>query len=391
LASLTTWWTQAAETPSVARVATRFYHPELDILRFFAFFGVFCHHALPHDPGFYTAFGIPFPIATTLSAIGATGAFGVDLFFALSAYLITELLLREKELIGTVDLRSFYIRRILRIWPLYFSFLALAIGMQFFVQGQQLGWRATAAFTFLAGNWWIAFRGFPQSIVFPLWSVSIEEQFYILWPAAARRVRTSTMAGIAVGMLIVASVSRFYLAQNLATETQVWCNTLARLDPIAAGILLAIVLRGAAPNWKFAARLALLVSGICCMVTAALICSVKFDPITTTRIMLGYPLIAIGAVAILLSVISSSAPLSKSAFVYLGRISYGLYVFHILGLMLSDYVVPRGYSSFSFYLLKISVALAITILLSAASFRWLEQPFLRLKRRFTHVVSRVDA
>ncbi len=64
-----------------------------------------------------------------IAGIGATGAFGVSLFFVLSSYLITELLLREKDLMGTLDIRSFYIRRILRIWPLYFAFLALAVAL----------------------------------------------------------------------------------------------------------------------------------------------------------------------------------------------------------------------------------------------------------------------
>ena len=108
----------------------------------------------------------PRVVGTVLASAGATGAFGVDLFFVLSAYLITELLLREKELLGTLDLKAFYVRRVLRIWPLYFFFLLLAVGMTYFVAGQQLGWRATLAFTLLSGNWWIVFRGFPSSSSF---------------------------------------------------------------------------------------------------------------------------------------------------------------------------------------------------------------------------------
>ncbi len=391
MASITTWWNQVAETAASPRAATRFYHPELDILRFFAFFGVFLHHALPHDPAFWTNFGLPLSFSRTLAAAGATGAFGVDLFFALSAYLITELLLREKELLGSLDLRAFYVRRILRIWPLYFAFVALALVMQFFVPGQQLGWQATLAFSALAGNWWIVFRGFPSSVIFPLWSVSIEEQFYVLWPMAARRVKAATMALIAVAMLVLATATRLYLGSHGATETQVWCNTFARLDPIAAGILIAVALRGGSPKWRFSTRLALLLMGACSMLMAAVLCRIKADPLTTQRIVIGYPLVALGAVAILLSVITASAPLSKSVLVYLGRISYGLYVFHVLGLMTSDFVVRDGYSSLALYALKISVALAITVALSAISYRWLEQPFLQMKKRFTHILSRADA
>ena len=122
---------------------------------------VFLHHAFPHQPEFWTKLGVPSVLATVLSGIGASGAFGVSLFFVLSAYLITELLLREKELVGSLDVKSFYVRRILRIWPLYFFFLALAAAMHWFVPGQNMGWRAGLAFSALAGNWYIVFVGFP--------------------------------------------------------------------------------------------------------------------------------------------------------------------------------------------------------------------------------------
>jgi peptidoglycan/LPS O-acetylase OafA/YrhL len=387
LAAITTWWNQAV-TGASERTVSRFYHPELDILRFFAFLGVFCHHALPHDVSFYSALGVPHIVGTVLASAGATGAFGVDLFFVLSAYLITELLLREKELLGTLDLKAFYVRRVLRIWPLYFFFLLLAVGMTYFVAGQQLGWRATLAFTFLSGNWWIVFRGFPSSIIFPLWSVSIEEQFYLLWPVAARRVKASGMAAIAITMLVVATLSRFYLVQHGSTESQIWCNTFARLDPIAIGILAAVLLRGGAPRWTLTGRAAAFLSGATMLFTAAVVCQVKADPLTTARVVVGYPLAALGAVLVLFATLTSQKMFAKSAFVYLGKVSYGLYVFHILGLMLSDLIVPGGYSRFGLYLLKISVALAITIGLAAASFRWLEHPFLLLKSRFTLIPSR---
>ena len=73
---------------------------------------------------------------------------------------------------------------------------------------------------------------------------------------------------------------------------------------------------------------------------------------------------------------------------YLGRISYGLYVFHVLGLLISDYVVPNQTASLARYTLRVVVALAVTVTMSAISYRWLETPFLRLKQRFTHVLSR---
>ena len=389
MATLSTTFLEVPATATPARVdGRRFYHPELDILRFFAFLLVFIHHAIPHDPVFWSRYGVPTGIARIVAGIGALGAFGVDVFFVLSAYLITELLLREKALLGDLDLKSFYTRRILRIWPLYFFFLAIAGALTVIMPGQQIGWRAASAFLLLGGNWWIVFHGFPSSIIFPLWSVSIEEQFYLMWPPLVRKMRAVHMASFAAMLLVIASCVRVYLGSHGATETQVWCNTLARLDPLAAGILLAVFLRGEAPRIELQWRIAIISIGVMCLAMAANYWQIKADPLTTTRILIGYPVIALGGAALLLGVLSSGAMLRKSALVYLGRISYGLYVYHVAGLMVSDYLVPNSEASMARYFLRIGTALALTITFSAASFRWIETPFLNLKQRFAHVLSR---
>jgi peptidoglycan/LPS O-acetylase OafA/YrhL len=394
LASTTTTWREALETAAPARLdSRRFYHPELDILRFFAFFLVFLHHSVPHDPSFWTRYGVPLILAKVVAGIGAMGAFGVDVFFTLSAYLITELLLREKALIGDLDLKSFYARRVLRIWPLYFFFLALAGVLTSVVPGQKIGWQASLAFLFLSGNWWIVFRGFPSSVIFPLWSVSIEEQFYLFWPPIVRRLRAIHMSLLACAMMAVAWFTRYYVVTHGAGETQVWCNTLARLDPIAAGILVAVLLRGEAPKFSPMMRMSMIAFACLCLALAGNYWSIKADPLTTARILAGYPAVAIGAAALLLGVLSNSqakARLSgvKRTLVYLGKISYGLYVYHVLGLMISDFTVSHADANMIRYLARVAVALSLTIAFAAASFRWLETPFLSLKQRFTHVLSR---
>jgi len=92
----------------------RFYRPELDVLRFLAFLSVFTVHRMDHLP-------IDPARHFWLYNFCLLGNFGVPVFFLLSAFLITELLMREEEQIGTIHIRSFYLRRILRIWPLYFA------------------------------------------------------------------------------------------------------------------------------------------------------------------------------------------------------------------------------------------------------------------------------
>ena len=386
---LTTIWDEALAEEAPARVAAaRFYHPELDMLRFFAFFAVFCHHALPHNVSAYAALHIVPWLGHLLAGIAMTGAFGVDVFFVLSSFLITELLLREKSLLGEVDVRSFYARRVLRIWPLYFAFLALAAAMQLFVPGQQIGWRAAMGFTFLAGNWWIVFHGFPSSVIFPLWSVSIEEQFYLLWPAAVKRAGTVMMLALAVGMLALANATRLYLGLHNTMETQAWCNTLVQLDPIAAGILIAVLLKGRTPALGARARVALAGAGIALLWAAANFFRINIDPLKLQDLLLGYPVMAAGASTLLFAVLCSRPMLDKSLLVYLGRISYGLYVFHMLALMCSDYLIPHFTASVKRLVLRELIALMLTVALAAASYRWLETPFLKLKQRFTHVLSR---
>src|SRR5262249_13455142 len=105
----------------------------------------------------------------------------------------------------------------------------------------------------------------------------------------------------------------------------------------------------------------------------------------------GYPLIAAASAAIFLGTLGSRQPiLGSKALVYLGKISYGLYVYHILGLRIS-YWIFRGHTSrlpgFAVFFL---VGLGLTVVLSAISYEWLEKPFLRLKERYTHIPSRPD-
>ncbi len=349
---------------------------------------VFMHHAFPHDSTFWTKLGLPSFLAHVLAGIGATGAFGVSVFFVLSSYLITELLLREKDLMGTLDIRSFYIRRILRIWPLYFAFLALAVVLQWIVPGQHVTWRAGMWFSLLAGNWFIVFHGFPSSVIFPLWSVSIEEQFYITWPAVVRKVSETGMLIFAGLLLVVATVARIYLGMHHTLEGDVWCNTFVQLDPIAAGILMAVLLKGEIPSLSRFARSAMILAGITALAFGSLYFGIKNDPLTTARIVLGYPAVALGGALLLLGVLRPHAGSGNRALIYLGRISYGLYVFHVLGLLISDRTIHDQTASLFRYSLRVGVALAVTIAMAAVSYRWLETPFLSLKQRFAHVLSR---
>jgi peptidoglycan/LPS O-acetylase OafA/YrhL len=364
------------------RVTVRAYHPELDVLRCFGFLLVFCHHSLPHDPKFYTDMGVGSFFAKLIAGWGAMGAMGVDLFFLLSAYLVTNSFLIERERTRSIDTRAFYVRRALRIWPLYVLFLAFAWSMQWWIPGQHIGWRAGLAFLFMVGNWWVVFVGFPSSVIFPLWAVSVEEQFYLVWPWLMRRLTRRGIAIAAAVMLAIGNIARLYLSMHHTWESKLWTNTLVRIDPIAAGVLLALALGGVAPRIAIGRRIVLFIAGVAGFWLAANYWVIKGDPLTVPRVMIGYPVMTIGACAMLLGVLTDVKPFAPGPLAYLGRISYGLYVYHVVGLLTSDYWVQHQTSSFGRYLWRVLVALAVTIVISAISYQLIEKPFLRLKERF---------
>src|ERR1041385_312748 len=372
---------------SADRHAKRFYRPELDVLRFFAFLGVFIFHAAPRTMDFYDRARYPHWLSSLLIPTFGAGAYGVDLFFALSAYLITSLLLRERAATGALDLRGFYLRRILRIWPLYLAFVAFAAIFAALVPGQHLPMKYVVGYSLLAGNWIYAFYGLPASFATPLWTVSIEEQFYLAWPLALRKASVRTMAAIAVGLLVIANAWRVWLAVTAAPVERIEYNTFTRLDPIALGILLALF-GHKLPQFTRLQRIALLWRGAATWVAVfAFTVTGQAITVTTWRMALGHPFMALASVAVLLSVLGSQHRfLRNPTLLYLGKISYGLYVLHEFAHFCAIRLVHA--STPGMVVAQSIVGLALTIVLAAASYRWLESPFLRLKERFAHVQSR---
>jgi len=371
----------------------RFYRPELDTLRFFAFFGVFVFHVVPNDPQFYQAHQVlPSRVVPLVCAIASAGAYGVDLFFALSAYLITTLLIREEELRGSIDTRAFYVRRILRIWPLYFFFIAVAAIVPIWDRTQHLGWPFIAGYLLLSGNWVYVFLGLPHSIASPLWSVSIEEQFYLLWPLALRRLSRRQLVFAVIGLLVVANVVRVFLVYSHVLGAAIEYNTLARIDSIAFGILVAYFLGSEAPSLSLFSRSALALGSLVlwCLVASYTNLNAQTEVAPVMGTLLGRPLVAMGAAGLLVAVIGAPAvgarALIHSWLTYLGRISYGLYVYHAAGLLLAWHLF-RG-NSVKAYAAYTLAGFLLTVVFSAISYRWLESPFLKMKERFAVVRSR---
>jgi len=373
------------------RTAARFYRPELDVLRFCAFFLVFIHHHFPSVAGQYNPhLGKWFAIG--VSTISAAATYGVDIFLALCSYLITELLLREKARTGTVDVKWFYIRRILRIWPLYFFFLALALASNGLIPNERVSVKAVVAFLLFSGNWWMMSGLRAVSVINPLWSLSVQEQFYFAWPPLVRNLGERGLLVAAGIMLFVSNAMRLAIFwAHLGSERYIKFNSFTRLDPIALGIIAAILLRGRSPRLSNVRRALLFVTSFAMLWAAAVFLHPEADGVEAVQLLsvIGYPLVALSSIGIVLSVLASAPPwYAWKPLVYLGRISYGLYVFHLLGLKLAD--VIGAHASFGSRLVKGQGLLGflLTLAMAMISYHALEKPFLRMKERFAHVPSR---
>jgi len=369
--------------------AERFYLPELDVLRFFAFFAVFVYHVPPGSLFFYLQHG-------ALGGFGAAGSFGVDLFFTLSAYLITRLLLRERETTGRINLRAFYTRRILRIWPLYFFYLVFAFSLSRLVPPfTQLGFPAEPVCLLSLGCFLFNFSPCVTStLVSHLWSISLEEQFYLAWSLAIRNIPRRRMLLVPVVMLAVATAARLPRS-FLGFGAPIWNNSFSRLDPIAAGILVAVLPE---MNPRPAVRALLVLTGIAGWWMAAYWCGLPLQR-SEAGVLIGYPMVALGSGAFLLATLGagrrSAQTRLRQGLIYLGKISYGLYVYDVVAILgaqalvrwLSPWLFAHGWPLWAAWSVYLSVAFGCNVILAAASYRWLEAPFLRLKARFTAIPS----
>ena len=372
--------------PAQVQGPKTFYEPELDSLRFLAFLGVF----LFHTRSYVQYAGLSPELRHLTFTIDGVGSFGVDLFFVLSAYLITTLLLREQRATGNLNVPAFYLRRILRIWPLYFFFLGVACLWPLMDGSSHLGWKYLAGYLLLAGNWVTILLGVPRSVAHPLWSISMEEQFYLCWPPLVKRLSIQNMSIAAIIMLFMANAIRLLLYVFVHPINQsIWFNTFTRLDPIALGILLALLLVG--KKIELGRRERILLLGVSLLALTGVSAFGNLDanlqPMTLVGVF-SYPVAALGCAGILLAMRGVSTPMvCNDKVIYLGKISYGLYVYHILGLSIAEHLLGPYRSSFQIGI-GVTAGLCLTIILAIFSYTFLEAPFLRWKKHFTYVPSR---
>jgi peptidoglycan/LPS O-acetylase OafA/YrhL len=362
-----------------------FYHPELDGLRFFAFLLVFIHHApvLLDNPLFIT--------------LHDYGWIGVDLFLCLSAFLFARLLFMENQSKGDINIRDFYIRRMLRIWPLYFVFL----GISFALSVANLGWSTDLTWRILgmalfADNIFSAIWGYNRLFGSAhLWTIAYEEQFYAVIPWLLRRIFTVEYKKKLSALLLIFltfSLAKAVMIYFKIPHPAIWVLPITHFESILGGLVVGLGLFDhylkRVPGWLC------MTAGL---VSTAIVCTQPNGDVIGWRLMFTYPLLGLGMALILFSVVRDGQWFAKSLLqhtrlAYLGKISYGLYVFHLLAIKYGKQItfalgiLPRRQVLYPWSVFW--VGLCITLLVSMASYQWLEKPFLRLKKRFTSIQSR---
>ena len=292
---------------------------------------------------------------------------GVDLFFVISGYLITGILLRAFDS-DDAFLARFYWRRTTRIWPAYYACIAATVLLLPTAADNAL-WASV-----FAGNFWTSASGLDGPLAH-LWSLAVEEQFYLLWPLALLVTPLRYRTWLFVGLLVAAPLIRAGLALA-GWEFAAYTLLPARMDALMGGALLADFQhrRGAAslarlrrPAWSFAPV------AFCIFAGSAMVSA--HDSVL-------YAVLAFEAWAfyacILVIVLTQAGWLARALswrpLVYVGRISYGLYLFHLPVI----YVLrDRGVDGVALLVL----AGAVSLLLAAASWRYFEAPVMAWGRR----------
>jgi peptidoglycan/LPS O-acetylase OafA/YrhL len=335
--------------------------PELDAIR-----GLAVLMVLVHNTGRYPQLHLGF--------IARNGWMGVDLFFVLSGFLITNVLLQARSERGYF--KNFYVRRCLRIWPLYYSVLFLMFVIIPILRpsaGKEI-------FQTRSMPWW-SYLIFLQNFLVPVitkaagalavtWSLAVEEQFYLLWPFIVYFCSESQLRKIAVAIVLASPLLRFYLVQH---HVDIYSNTCCRLDGLMAGAFLALMLRSnpiCPDKYVNRAWIALCISAPLALVTAGRAQWIVFS--FTSLASVSFVYLALYSQQKWLRI-----ALRNRFLVYTGTISYGIYVLEKIP---SDMAQSFHVSANPWVVFPITTLM--TYLAAMISWNALEKPCLRLKRFF---------
>jgi peptidoglycan/LPS O-acetylase OafA/YrhL len=305
----------------------------------------------------------------------------VDLFFVLSGFLITTIILRDGQ--EPQFLRNFYIRRGLRIWPIYYlAILALLLAGRWLPQANDPGGLPYAlVYAQNLPRYWSGRSPEFSPYLAHTWSLAVEEQFYLLWPALVLLVGPRRLLGAALALLAGSVVAR--------SAGLHWWLLLARGDGLALGAILA-ALRHNRERPGPALRNALIAIGLAATGYLAVLGTIgglaqHGPPRWPSATLLAVNLLGFAAVGLVCQGAGGRAfaVLRRPRLVYLGQISYGLYLYHFIIMVLGDDLAKRlGMGGRPFW--REALMLGCTFGLAALSWRFVERPLLAWKDRFAY-------
>lgn len=376
----------------VIQPTKRQYFENLDALRFLAFLFIFLGHGLKTDSEAVLQIGVYQNFEHWIKILGQTG---FSFAFVLSGYINTWVILEEKKIYKVFTPWKYYVRRALRIWPLYFLVLLIGFviipiilnvaGVDYSEQGNPL------YFIFFIGNFYLIEHGWTHSpIISVLWSVSVEEQFYLFWPFALLmfwKMRAALLLVLAA--LFIGTTYLYY-----GTDVNLWFHSLFLLADIGAGALFAFI--SFEKNWGFSwlADRPKWFNGL--MYLGFAIMLLNYRNIFDTGIGDGATMLVIEkiVVTIFLSYFIFDQNFGKNSLVkfgrfkwitYFGVISYGLFCFHEIGLISGHLILEKTALSsnpWAHIILKPLIGFIIVWPIAALSWNYFEKPFLKLKRHF---------
>lgn len=325
------------------------------------------------------------------------GFLGVDIFFVISGFLITTLLVRERRSTGGVDLIGFWTRRARRLLPALLIVVPVSILIARTVETDLLvGIRrqAVGALTF-STNWLeIAhgsnyFSSTSPQLFMNFWSLAVEEQFYLFWPLVtlgliALHRRFALTEGVLAGLVLgigVASAVLMAVTYDPTNATRAYYGTDTHLFGLMLGAALAIMWTGPTRAWTtsalWRARRGWLVGGAVVAIAALLLLAGEGNPWTFR---LGIPLVSVATALLLLAAVERPGPLRSvldlAPLVWIGRRSYGIYLWHWPVILIIGQDIPTNAGTDEFVWTRVWAVL-VTLALSDLSFRFVETPVRR--------------
>lgn len=375
---------------SMVNGSKRVYFENLNGLRFLCFLSLFFFHS------FHTEFDYILQDATyqfVKHRLFGNGNLGVNFFFVLSGFLITYLLIQEKQLNGQIDVPRFWLRRILRIWPLYFFCVGFGFWIfpylkMLFGQTPNETAHLWAYLTFVS-NFDLIRNGLPDaSVLGVLWSIAVEEQFYLVWPL----------------LLFLMPVHRYYLAFGTvicvsllfrATHDQAILlehHSLSCMGDMAIGALGAWSVAQVDDIRQWISSLSRpMITIIYVLFFSIFFFREELFFQTYFLRVIERPLIA----SIMLLIILEQCYAHKAFFKlehkwlsYLGNISYGLYCYHFFGILITTTLTRKlGFNTalWQVMIVECGVSLLLTIVIATISYRFVEKPILEIKKRFAYI------